>query len=146
PSPAAGPWPACQQADEASAAGPGGRPTKPMPERLPESSRYPTTRVRHGSEAVHVNTRQSRKSWRTPGRAATVRERWLNAWPANAPLRSRLGWGFTFVHFYVAHPPTTTNSKLRPGSGSGSAIRMTGRFRHPRANIGPPLRWVIVGH
>jgi hypothetical protein len=34
-----------------------------------------------------------------------MRERWLNAWPANAPLRSRLGWGFTFVHFYVAHPP-----------------------------------------
>src|ERR1039458_8585146 len=45
---------------------------------------------------------------RTPGRAGPrghpVRERWLNAWPANAPLRSRLGWGVTFVHFYVAHP------------------------------------------
>src|ERR1035441_10949503 len=25
-----------------------------------------TAGVRHGSEAVHVNTRQSRKSWRTP--------------------------------------------------------------------------------
>src|ERR1039457_5963754 len=44
------------------------------------------------------------KTVRHPCRAATVRERWLNAWPANAPLRSRLGWGFTFVHFYVAHP------------------------------------------
>ena len=42
PSPAAGPCPACQQADEASAAVQGDRPTKPMPERLPESSRYPT--------------------------------------------------------------------------------------------------------
>src|ERR1039458_9530442 len=45
---------------------------------------------------------------RTPGRAGPrghpVRERWLNAWPANAPLRSRLGLGVTFVHFYVAHP------------------------------------------
>ena len=34
-----------------------------------------------------------------------MRERWLNARPANAPLRSRLGLGVTFVHFYVAHPP-----------------------------------------
>ena len=41
PRPQPAPWPACQQADEASAAVQGDRPTKAMPERLPESSRYP---------------------------------------------------------------------------------------------------------
>ena len=35
-------WRDVGRADEASAAVQGDRPTKPMPERLPESSRYPT--------------------------------------------------------------------------------------------------------
>src|ERR1039458_4154043 len=46
PRPPPAPWLACQQADEAFAAVQGDRPTKPMPERLPESSRYPTRRIR----------------------------------------------------------------------------------------------------
>src|ERR1017187_447233 len=45
PRPRPAPWPACQQADEASAAGQGDRPTKALPERLPESSRYPTSGI-----------------------------------------------------------------------------------------------------
>src|SRR5664280_2756144 len=43
PRPPPAPWLARQQADEAFAAVQGDRPTKPMPERLPESSRYPTS-------------------------------------------------------------------------------------------------------
>src|ERR1039458_7403486 len=45
PRPPPAPWLACQQADEAFAAVQGAPPTKPMPERLPESSRYPTRRI-----------------------------------------------------------------------------------------------------
>src|ERR1035437_10577458 len=58
------------------------------------------------------------KTVRHPCRAATVRERFLNAWPANAPLRSRLGWGFTFVPFYVGHPfGIRSLSAAEPGIG-----------------------------
>src|SRR5664280_2386683 len=53
PRPPPAPWLAGQQADEASAAVQGDRPTKPMPERLPESSRYPNGAIRRGRNAGH---------------------------------------------------------------------------------------------
>ena len=53
PRPRPAPWPACQQADEASAAVQGDRPTKPMPERLPESSRYPTFEKPFPTREIH---------------------------------------------------------------------------------------------
>src|ERR1039457_1944774 len=50
PRPRPAPWPACQQA---SAAVQGHRPTEPVPERLPESSRYPNGAIRRGRNAGH---------------------------------------------------------------------------------------------
>src|SRR5450432_4311470 len=45
PRPRPAPWPARSRRTRASAAVQGDRPTKPLPERLPESSRYPAKRL-----------------------------------------------------------------------------------------------------
>src|ERR1035441_10501910 len=56
--------------------------------------RSPQVRANRENPGVH----------RTSGRAATVRERWLSAWPQTLPYGRGSDWGLTFVHFCVAHP------------------------------------------
>src|ERR1035438_5847603 len=63
---------------------------------------------------------------RTSGRAATVRERWLTAWPANAPLRSRLRLGF-HVHPLLCRAPGGESWKLL-GRGGFHANAQPGRM------------------
>src|SRR5450759_459537 len=107
---------------------------------LPNTRRPPrTSPIWRGSSMSiiipHVLDQMILASESTPIRAATVRERWISVWPANAPLRSRLGLGLQ-VRSLILKPARRRVAAVRAYRGTGLLEALFGAGHGAGGHIG----------